>query len=87
MAPGAAVKKLKPLPCPCCGNKKLYTGPTASCVLGVQCERHNGGCGLTLSRGYQERFPRGIRTLEAYDAYLLVQAVTAWNRRKFRSHL
>lgn len=64
----------KPRPCPCCGNRKLYTGPTASCVKGIQCEHHNGGCGLTIARGYKERFPRGIRTLAAYDALLLSEA-------------
>jgi len=73
--------------CPCCGNKKLYSGPLASCVMGVKCPSYHGGCGLELGRTYQERMPRRVRTLKQYDAHLLEQAIAAWNRRKSNGEL
>lgn len=87
-----AEKAERPLPCPCCGNKKLYIGPIESTVQGVQCEPHVGGCGLQLGRRYPNKVPKLIlkkfcapdranQTLRALKVYCLNLAIAAWNRR------
>lgn len=74
---------LKPSPCPCCGNVDLYVGVTASCQMGVECNRAQGGCGLSIHRRYPEKMPRGIKTLKELDRMLLLGAIKAWNRRTY----
>jgi len=76
-----AGKKLKVLPCPCCGNENLYVGKLMSVTLGVECNRALDGCGISLGRVYPRRMPKGLKTLEELDRYMLKQAVRAWNRR------
>lgn len=75
-------KKLKVLPCPCCGNEKLYVGKLMSVTLGIECNRYiNDGCGISLGRVYPRRMPRGTKTLEELDRFVLNEAIRAWNRR------
>jgi hypothetical protein len=57
-------KKIKCLPCPCCGNKKLYIGQTMAAVMGVECLSALGGCGLSINRDYPDRMPRGVFGLD-----------------------
>lgn len=72
----------KPKPCPCCGNKKLYTGPIESGVQGVQCIPYMyGGCGLQLGRRYPEVMPRGVKTLGDLKKLTRAEAIEAWNKR------
>jgi hypothetical protein len=72
---------MKPKPCPCCGNKRLYVGVTAHCEMGVQCEPIRGGCGLRMLREWPDRYPRGVKTLRAFKHWVLQQVIEAWNRR------
>lgn len=75
------ILKPRPLPCPCCGNKDLYVGKVESCTLGIECNRAMKGCGISMGRRYPQRMPKGIKTLEELDSFLLMQAIQAWNKR------
>lgn len=71
----------KPSPCPCCGNKKLYTGHLFSMTLGVECMPAMDGCGLSLGRVYPMKMPRGVNDLKGLDQLMLERAILAWNKR------
>lgn len=81
--PKKAPKKAmpKPDPCPCCGNKKLYTGPIMAMTQGIECMPYLKGCGLQLGRVYPMAMPRGVKDLKGLNEYLLRKAILAWNRR------
>lgn len=83
-----------PLPCPCCGEDRplvlendravgLYVGSLSSDTFGIQCH----SCGLRMSRGLPDRFPKGLRGLPIEQAlqrlgeHVTQQAIEAWNRR------
>lgn len=73
--------KVAPQPCPCCGNKNLYTGHESASSMGVECMQAMGGCGLRVSRTLPDVMPPGVKSLKALDAHLLARAIKAWNRR------
>ena len=74
--------KSKLLPCPCCGNANLYTGPMGNTLQGVECSHSLGGCGLSITVGVEIGWAiikKG--TMEkAFDA-AQKEAVKRWNRR------
>lgn len=76
---------IKPKPCPCCGNKKLYIGHLSAMALGVKCERYFGGCGLEICRNLMyDKIPSIISKnadFKAIDKYLTDLAIKAWNNR------
>ena len=76
---------MKPLPCPCCGNKNLYTGHLSSTVMGVQClpEWEAGsGCGLSLGIHFEQiSFIKG-KSYKHHFNRLLKEAISRWNKRQ-----
>jgi hypothetical protein len=73
--------KVNLLPCPCCGNKKLYFGHVFSTSMGIECDSVSGGCGLSIRRNYPSKMPRGLKDLKELDQHLLNLASKAWNKR------
>ena len=65
-------------PCPCCGNKNLYSGATSCNSQGVICWPHGGGCGLTMSVSYPNFTKLGVKEMEAKT---LAKAISRWNKR------
>ena len=68
-------------PCPCCGNKDLYSGHASAMSMGVECHPQLGGCGLKLSIGYDEIPHIKGQSLKQYEATLLDEAISRWSRR------
>lgn len=79
---------LVPKPCPCCGNKFIYTGHLSGMILGVECVPWTNGCGLSIGRSMiLTDIPKNLvrpkgKELEVVFNYLTDLAIKAWNCRQ-----
>jgi len=73
-------RKLKPLPCPCCGNADPHVGVTSLMKRGVDCSDRRGGCGLQLENGLP-RCMEDRQTMKQIERDVLNMAITKWNKR------
>jgi hypothetical protein len=73
-------RKLKPLPCPCCGNADLHVGGVSLMTRGVECSVIRDGCGLQLENGLP-RCMADRQTMKQIERDVLNVAITKWNKR------